>query len=437
MDDIKKAVGRISGDTGEDGTAFLISQEYMLTSKHIFTSNEETRFKVCFPHNNSEKEYSIEKIFFEEDIDSTQPANDIAVIKLTNSISDIQPLEIALTELEIDAEWESYGFPGYKTYGERFKGTINDIMSPHYTEKFDINLNCIAPNIVDFRYELEGASGSPILHEGKVIAVFSNDGTGAIVGAASLNRSRNLLERYIPIPEYESKIQKAIKLAVIRTEGYISGFPDELQTYLFKELYEIRDFFLGNIDTIELFLSTSKYPLGDNKTLVEGIDSTLETILMIRSTYGNVHILLDDDFANLRVHAGSTLDMSYVYAQGRNQLMSEILLKMHNQMLTKSAAQIMIEFGKSIPPNPIIFANCSDSIKHNLCKKCGNHFNFEGILQNYIENEDDQLIKGIENNNFSLLNNVRVICAECVRRTRNQVDSIEELKELVGEIVHG
>lgn len=158
---------------------------------------------------------------------------------------------------------------------------------------------------------------------------------------------------------------------------------------------------------------------------------------MIRSMYGNIHILVEDDFANLRVLSDENLHMSFVYSLERNKAMPEILLKMHNQMVHKSAAQIMIKCGMSIPPYPIIFDNCSSSRKHNLCKVCGQSFRFEGILRSYIETEDDGLIKGIERNNFALLNKVKIICGECVRKVRDDVENSDELKRMVVEKVYG
>ena len=113
------------------------------------------------------------------------------------------------------------------------------------------------------------------------------------------------------------------------------------------------------------------------------------------------------------------------------------ILKMHNQMMGTSAAQIMIECGKSIPPYPTVIDNCSSSMRHNLCKSCGQPFEFEEILQTYIENEDDGLIKGIENNNFAPLNKAKIVCGECVRKVRDQVENTAELKRMVVEKIYG
>ncbi|HFK1716339.1 ABC-three component system protein [Bacillus cereus] len=444
MDDIKKAVAHLNGEGGEIGTAFLVSKEYLLTSKHTFLLNsDETTYKICFPNHNPEKEYSIENIYFEDDVDLDNRANDIAVLKLSESIDFIRPLTLDFSDVTIGQNWTSYGFPGLESkrlYGERFKGTVNDVLSFSSNKKFNLNLHCEIPEIIDARYGIKGVSGAPIIRNGKVIAVFSNESAGSIVGAAIIRRSKGLLEKYIDSFEkqyMESPLQKAIKEAVFITESFIKGFPDELHEFLRGELYALQQEFLNNMDHISFFLKNSKYPIATEETIVNGIEATLEIILMIRSMYGNVQILIDDDFANLRVKSDKEYNMSLVYAQERNQIMPEILLEMHNQMLNKSAAQIIIQTGNPIPPNPIIFDNCSTSTRHNLCKFCGQPFRFEGILKTYIETEDDGLIKGIENNNFSLLNKVKIVCGECVRRVRDQVEDSEELKRMVGEKVYG
>ncbi|WHY84012.1 serine protease [Neobacillus novalis] len=443
MENIKRAVARLDGNEGEIATAFLVSKEYMLTSRHTFISNpDKATYKIFFPNHVGEKQYDIDKIYFEDDVDIDNLANDIAIIKLNEPIVEIDPLVLDFSDIKVDEEWISYGFPGSKrSYGERFKGTFHDILSANPDEKFDINLNCEVPMIIDARYGIKGASGSPIIRNGKVVAIFSNESTGAIIGASSLRRSRNLLETNIATLEIEiteeSPLQKSLKEAVSNTERFIEGFPDTLNVFLRRELYELQREFFGNLDNVKYFLENSKYPIANEETMVNGIEATLEIILMVRSMYGNVRILIEDDFANLRVRSDKDFNMSFVYAQERNQIMPEILLKMHNQMINKSAAQVMIECGKPIPPNPIIFDNCSSSFRHNLCKSCGQPFKFEGILQTYIETEDDGLIKGIENNNFALLNKAEIVCGECVRKVRDQVENSEELKRMVVEKVYG
>lgn len=442
MEYIKKAIARLDGKSGEMATAFLVSKEYMVTARHTFISNpDKTTYKICFPDH--EKEYTIEDIFFDDDIDTDELANDIAIIKLNEPIDSILPLDLDLDFLDIklDEKWESYGFPGtQRSIGERFTGTFHNTLFEKLENKFDLHLNCEVPKIIDSRYGIKGASGSPIIFKGKVVAVFSNESDGAIIGACTLKRSRALIVKQIGdlvIGGLESPLQKSINEAVLNTIRFIEGFPDELQDLLRKELYESQKEFIINQENTKYFLKNSKYPLANEETMINGIDATLEVIIMLRSIYGNISILIEDDFANLRVTSDKNLNFSFIYAQERNKIMPEILLKMHNQMISKSAAHIMIESGKSIPPHPLIVDNSSSSVRHNLCKSCGQPFKFEGILQTYIESEDDGLIKGIEKNNFAVLNKAKVVCGDCIRKVRDQVDNEEELKRMVVEKVYG
>ncbi|WP_107841977.1 ABC-three component system protein [Metasolibacillus meyeri] len=441
MEYIKRAVARLDGNEGEMGTAFLIAKEYMLTSRHIFVSNpDKTAYKICFS-SDDQKEYAIEAIYFDEDMDVDNVANDIAIIKLNEPILHVEPLILDFTNIPIDTNWDSYAFSGsQRLVGERFKGTIHNFLDEKLNQKFDIQLSCQVPHIIDPRYGVKGASGGPIVYNRKVVAVFSNESSGAIIGAASLRRSKELIEKHITnlkSRDIESPLQKSIREAVLNTVRFIEGFPDELHGFLKGELHDLQQEFLSKLDEIKFFLENSKYPTANEETMVNGIEATLEIILMIRSMYGNVCILLEDDFANLQVTSHKKYNMSFVYAQERNQIMPEILLQMHNQMINKSAAQIMIEHGRPIPPNPIIFENCSSSMRHNLCGSCGKSFEFEGILKTYIETEDDGLITGIENNNLRLLNDVKIICGECVRKVRDQVENREELKRMVVEKIYG
>ena len=437
----KAAVARLDGQTGEIATAFLIAPEYVITAKHTFLNRDVKNYTIRFPNVDPETPYSIVKIDFEEDIGTDNLANDIAILKLNVPINHIKPLALNfsfITGIEI---WKSYGFPGSKrTFGEMFEGTIHDHLSENLSVNYDLSLYCKKPQIIDGRYGLEGASGAPIIHNDKVVAVFSFLFPGSIVGAATLKRSRNFLEKYIPILDEESEetpLQKEIKSAISNTARFIEGFPDELQEFLSAELTELQQQFLDDLDDIKFFLKNSKYPIANEETLVGGIEATFEIILLIKSMYGNIQFLKEDDFANIRVKSEVDFNMSFVYAQKRNQAMPEILLEMHNQMINKSAAQIMIEIQKPIPPYPVIFDNCSGSNKHNLCKCCGQSFEFQGILKSFIESEDDGLFKGIEKNNFELLNKVKVICAECVRKVRNFVETKDDLERLVGEKIYG
>lgn len=440
MEHIKKAVARLEGNAGEIATAFLVTREYLLTSQHTFISNRDAdTYKIVFP--SQEKEYTIDEIYFDTDIDVDNLVNDIALIKLNEPIDSISPLDLDFSDVRIDETWESYGFPGsQRSTGERFRGTVNDVFFERFDKKYDLNLNCEVPKIIDSNYGMAGASGSPIIRNGKVVAVFSNEGSGAIIGASMLKRSRNLIEKQIgtsKIENLETPLQRSIKMAVSKTERFIEGFPDELHDFLRKELYELQDEFIANQDNINYFLKHSKYPLANEATMINGIEATLEIIIMLRSIYGNIHILIEDDFANLRVTSDRNFNFSFIFAQERNEIMPEILLKVHNQMMNKSAAQIIIETGKPIPPNPLIMDNCSSSARHNLCISCGNPFEFEGILQTYLETEDDGLIKGIEDNNFAMLNKARVVCGECVRKVRDHVVNEDELKRMVVEKVYG
>lgn len=439
MDDIKRAVAKLEGD--EKATAFLISEEYMLTSKHIFIPNNDfSTYTISFPNNNTEKVYTISDTYYEKDKSINELGNDIAIIKLNEPIYDIQPLELDFSEIKIDDDWQAYGFPGSKRpIGERFIGKVNDLLHNRFDKKFDVNLHCEVPQIIDSYYGVEGASGSPIIRDGKVIAVFSNQSEGAILGAASIKRSEEFLKKYVTNLKkagLKSIVQIEIEKAISNTERFIEGFPDELHELLKRELSELEREIIADLEKFNSFLESSKYPLAEKNTRFIGLDSTLEIILMVRCIYGNVHILIKDDFANLQVKTTKSLNMNFVYAQQRNQIMPEILLEMHNGMINKSAAQILIECDKPIPPYPMIFDNCSNSKRHNLCRSCGKQFEFEGILKKYIDTEDDGLIKGIESNNFSLLNKTKIICAECVRKVRDEAESGEDLQRMVVEKIY-
>ncbi|QEL85892.1 ABC-three component system protein [Bacillus mycoides] len=437
----KEAIARLDEDDGEKATAFLISPQHVLTAKHIFSSRDVSGFKLCFPNLDKTKFYTLENIDFDKDIDTENLANDIAILTLIEPIYHIKPLILEFSSIKRNQEWESFGFPNSKREnGEFYEGTVDQILVNKSDQKFDLSLYCRKPQITDSRYEIEGVSGAPIISNGKVVAVFSNESSAGGIGAATLQRSRDLFEKYIPIPEEEleeSPLQKAIKEAASSAENLIDGFPDEVHDYLKEELSELQQQFLDNLDDVQWFLANSKYPTADKETLADGLEAIFEIVLLIKSAHDNIQLLKNDDFANIRVESSGKFNMSFVYAQRRQQKMPEILLDMYNQMIKKSAAEVLIELERPIPPYPVILDNCSSSKRYNLCSFCGQSFEFTEILKTFLEPEDEGLIKGIEVNNFELLSKAKVVCAECIREVQNQVETQEQLEKIVGEKIYG
>lgn len=441
MEYIKKAVGVLDGDQNTKGTAFLVDSQYVFTSKHLVEREEEI-FTVSFPcHRNTPREkILIDEVHYDKDVSFDNPSNDIAILKLKEPIYDITPLTLDLSPLSIEGTWISYGFPGdFRIEIETYKGNFHDILS-YSTYKYDLRLHCKVPYIIDYMYTVQGASGSPIIKNNKVIGVLSNEGAGAIIGAASLVRSKSLIKKYLNISDNAhiyNPFQKVIELAVQNTKNFILGFPPEVQYFLHEELDKLGRELVEKLDDTTIFLEKSRYPSESNNILInEHIEQIIEIILLLRSMYGNIRILPEDDFANLRINSDKAYNISLIYAENRHQAMAEILLHLHNKMIDKSAAQIYIECGKPIPPNPVIFDNCSTSAHHNLCKHCGKPFKFEGILKSYLETEDQGLIKGIEPNNFKLLNKAKIICGNCIRKIRDDIENTEDIKKLVGSIIN-
>lgn len=433
MERIKQSVAILKSDESVFGTAFLISNDLLLTSQHNFEDEEYSNFRIFFPQND-EKEYKISQIYFEKAKDLGIEPNDIAIIKVNEYIDGIQPLELDFSEISIEDEWQAYGFPIMKgDIGERFKGKINDLL-PRGKKKFDINLSCEFPNIIEYDYNITGASGSPIIRNGKVVAVLSNSSTGGTIGASSIQSSKELFEQHIGslndrniIRITEPNIERAIENA----ERFIEGFPEELHLMMQDALTELINEITTDFEVFKEFLEISKYPIANERNKYEGIEETLEILLLIRCIYNNVQILSKDDFSNLSIKTPKIINFSFIYAQKRNQIMPEILLELHTNLVKKSASQILIDNQLPIPPYPIIFDNCSKSKKHNLCESCGKEFEFKGILKKFISTEDDDFLKGIEDNNFASLNKTKVVCAECVRDVRDDVSTKDDLIRMV------
>lgn len=445
MESMKKAIAHLDIKDGEIGTAFLVSPLHIITAKHTVESYKDvTKYEVCFFLHDNQKKYSVKKVDYEENGKPSHLniANDIAILELNETVDGIEPLTLDLSKIIPGDIWISFGFPAGETrfYGQKYEGKILDILSEETNEKFNLNLHCLSPSIIDFDYSIFGLSGAPIMCNGNVVAVVSNNNSGGVIGASTLVRSKILLEKHIPdfrVNVIESDIRIAIKEAVVKSKGFIKGFSDELHDYLKNELIEIEKYFLNNTDSIKIFLEDSEYPKLKSHSEQDGIEASIEVMLMLKSMYGNISILTDDDFANLSVYFEEKFSISFIYSNERNTFMPEILMKVYNDMSEKSGAQILRRLGVSIPPNPLIFDNFNDSKRYNLCKSCGQTFDFKEILQNYFETEDSGLLLGIEKNNYSSLSDVKVICGRCIRRVRDSAENSTELGEMVVEKIYG
>ncbi|UDK97561.1 trypsin-like peptidase domain-containing protein [Lysinibacillus sphaericus] len=438
----KGAIARLDGPNGEIATAFLINPKYALTVKHVFNNREEgSNYKLCFPQYSQDTKYDIEKVDYDDNKAYNNFANDIAILQLKDSIEHIAPLSIEFHETESIGEWLSYGFPYSKREdGEQYKGTINNYLPDNLNKKYDINLFCKEPTITDHRYQIQGASGSPICNNnsGNVFAIFTNEANAGIIGVASLKRSKTLIEKYVTIPQQtapRTELQEAILEAAETTKYLIEGFPDEIQDYLLSVLDNLVEQLQENEEDLQYFLNVAVYPVEENTTLLDGLKEMLEIILLIKSKYQNLKFQKEDELANINVEA--ELYMSIIYALRRNDKMPRILLEMNKKIMQKSIGPQLLKLKQPIPPYPIIFANCTSSTKYNLCKNCGGKFEFKEIIKTFLKPENEGYYMGIEDNNLDSLSKVNVICSTCLRELQNEVASKEELVRKVEEKIYG
>src|SRR5215217_5631053 len=184
--EIENAVLEISCN-GKTGTTFNVqstdNEHLLLTAYHLVSQHvlNPVRVKIVRSGNTTEVQAVVVKY---------DPDQDIALLKLTQDVSDLKPLPLAAKQLAYGSQWETFGFPAAKVeHGGRYTGTVSSTVEGSI---WDSDLNCDQTNILS---NFDGLSGAPLVIEGYVVGIINHQLSHSL-GATTFLKCRETLNQY-------------------------------------------------------------------------------------------------------------------------------------------------------------------------------------------------------------------------------------------------
>lgn len=184
---IEKNIARIRCGY-ENGTAFLIADQVAATARHIIgdASSEITLEFLNISTEITSVKANIIKNDILESIDM-----DIAFLQLEVPIQGYEHLQFEDTQLPHNASWVTFSYPAIEyNHGLPIQGTLDQIKTSYNPCDYDMIL----------RYEgnefnPEGVSGSPVIIDGTVRGIITDDKAGPnLLGAISTSNFARVLE---------------------------------------------------------------------------------------------------------------------------------------------------------------------------------------------------------------------------------------------------
>ncbi|EJQ42363.1 hypothetical protein IEE_03928 [Bacillus cereus BAG5X1-1] len=456
----------------ESGTAFLVGAEKAVTARHTIDDHLDNGEQIflCFPHLDQDKSIEAKVIF----PDKPYVGQDIAILELTEPVEGLIPLNLSKSTIHQKEAWIAYGYSTTKRKtGEVFQGSVSQAYASCTEDGgYDLDLACIHPQIIDTKYITKGASGSPIFKDNKVVGVLSDKIPGGSIGGVSiLSCSRVLEKESITLEgvggfrEVESFVELGIEKdaynaisdskgtslvaetisssvplnieKIKETIGYlIEDFPSDTHNRLREILDEvINEVSSMNPAKFSNYLHQYRFPFTLDHNDDIGLEHLIEILMLIKIKFPDTTFIFDDQTANLCVDEDLDLFTFLVYAVNRHTKMPEIILGMMRKILRTPTGRKTAKRGEPILPYPIILDNCSKHKKMNLCSNCQSEFSFENILKDFCAGEEEGYFVGVEKNNLGLLQETKILCANCVRDLHNEVANLDELLQQIREMI--
>jgi len=178
MPDISKYTFKlinVRGTSKKQGTAFLISQKFAITAKHVLQTRNT---KIVELHYNDRK-IKARVIKSAKDLDAV-------ILELDEKIArvDIPELNKCFNPQENPSSWFSYGFPN--NYQKDLAGSNLRATRGNYSWDIDIDLD---KTIQGYK----GISGAPVIVDNKIIGLITTDIPNDQLGVISLKRVNSLI----------------------------------------------------------------------------------------------------------------------------------------------------------------------------------------------------------------------------------------------------
>ncbi|KAB7665556.1 ABC-three component system protein [Bacillus sp. B1-b2] len=467
--EFKQAVAQLECGSDSIGTAFLVAEQRAITARHTIDDYWESGEKISliFFFQGNRKTVEAKVIYPEK----PYVGLDIAILEILEPVAEINPLIISTSEVIPETNWSAYGYSTTKRdTGELFSGIVKQTNIPNVEDgKYDLDLSCVHPQIIDINYKTKGASGSPILINDKVVGVISDKIYGGSMGGVSLYSCLEILKKELgsiveendtnnrmildqtgkgyPVygPVSSSGFAQTATLTTLEIKlrqaretiiQLVKDFPKDSHSVLYQRLDEVV-MGLTNLGPSDLdnYLKQYRFPFQIDSGDYAGLEQLIEILTLIKCKFPDMEFVYNDQTANLSVDIDQDYYNFLVYAVRRHTKMPEILLEIVRTRLKTPTGKKAVQRGEVILPYPIIMDNCSGHKKVNLCKNCQSEFSFENIIKSYCASDDEGYFSGIEKNNLGLLQEIKVLCASCLRDLHNEVDNLDGLLQRIEEMI--
>ncbi|WP_322922255.1 serine protease [Paenibacillus campi] len=190
---IEKKIVRVLCDScSERGTAFIISDRWLLTAGHVIDGHDHEL--------DEEVTLEIPSLMDREFITKARVIDvddnlDVALLELLEPLENIQGLKILSTSISYNTSWESFGYPKAKLIaGEKINGYVNRAQIQSEALIWDIDLvanNAIALNGGD---GIEAFSGAPVIINGRIVGIILKQLEGSLA-AISIKKISGFLDK--------------------------------------------------------------------------------------------------------------------------------------------------------------------------------------------------------------------------------------------------
>lgn len=210
-------------------------------------------------------------------------------------------------------------------------------------------------------------------------------------------------------------------------DHYITAFPSSMHEELESAMVAVYDrLAMSPPETITKWFFDSYHIPNLGSNFLEGLSRLWKMLTLLSVAYPNWD-LVHSDLANLQLNSSEGTFRQLIYSTYQDP-MPQVVLGLARR------------FRNGLNPNtffhPLIMDNHRQSSRLSLCRRCGTTYQFGQILVNFCQDVSEGPF-GEESNTYRHLEKVKVLCANCLFEEIEFVQTVEELKTVLREVIIG